>query len=77
MVYLRFRFSESKQKYLLNIHRDNTYNIPIDDVWIAMEIDKYFNFKVKNVIHLLYLCVQNDADKRPTIDQVLEHPWFN
>ena len=80
LVYLRFRFSQSRGKFLLNIRKDNVienYNILINEEWLATEINKHFNLGAKNVIDLLYLCIKNNPDSRPTIDEVLEHPWFN
>tara|TARA_B100000524_G_scaffold323783_1_gene205844 strand:+ start:337 stop:1872 length:1536 start_codon:yes stop_codon:yes gene_type:complete len=80
MVYLRFRFSQSRRKYLLNIRKNNifeNYNIPINAKWLENEVDKYFKFGSKNIIDILHLCVQNNPDSRPTVEQVLEHPWFN
>ena len=77
---MRFRFSQSRGKFLLNIRKDNVienYNILINEEWLATEINKHFNLGAKNVIDLLYLCIKNNPDSRPTIDEVLEHPWFN
>ena len=87
---IRFKFNKKRKKWMMYSGKKDFKSIPfyddsqpkdifepIDEEWLGIEIGKYENSNAKNVIDLCLLCLQDEPSDRPTIDEVLEHPWFN